>query len=101
MICVAPQLVPHFYYERRLYLYEDNILEWNLLDSDDELLEEICAGLRLLKNRNSGLTFIASVIYEAGFSFEEIQRRINEIDGMVYEVAETWHNDEDQTTEQA
>lgn len=75
-------------------MYDGNLFDWSECETDLDIIDEVCSGLRYLKNDNHGLTFVASIIQEAGFSFEAIKKRMEEIDGMTYEVAESWHETE-------
>jgi hypothetical protein len=60
------------------------LFNWNDIDNEDDLLEELVDGLTYLE-RDELLSFVAGIIYESGFSIREVTDRINEIDESVYE----------------
>lgn len=60
------------------------LFNWNDIDNDDDLLEELVDGLSYLE-RDELLSFTAGLIYESGFSIKEVTDRIHEIDESVYD----------------
>jgi hypothetical protein len=60
------------------------LFNWNDIENEDDLLEELVDGLTYLE-RDQLLSFTAGIIYESGFNIKEVTDRIQEIDESVYE----------------
>lgn len=53
----------------------NTLFDWNLLDKE-ETLNELIGGLAFLNNSNAVLTFVATVMNEAGFTLKDVKDRI-------------------------
>jgi hypothetical protein len=63
------------------------MFNWNLCDDEDEVIEELCGGLSYLKKDNL-LSFVCSIIYHEGFEFKQLAKRIEEVDGAIFDIEE-------------
>lgn len=61
------------------------MFDWNNCETQDEAVEVMIDGLAYI-SRQTCLEFIASIIYEEGFEFDEIRKVIEEVDGSVYNI---------------
>ena len=61
------------------------LFDWNLLEEDDEVVDELIDGFKRL-SRDNMLTFISSVIWEMGFEYDEITDRIDQCDNCFYSI---------------
>ena len=60
------------------------LFNWNDIDNEDDLLEELVDGLTYLE-RDQLLSFVAGIIYESGFELKEVTDRIQAIDETVFD----------------
>ena len=67
------------------------IFDWQLLEDEEEIMDEILEGLNHLDRDTLG-AFIAAIVYEAGIDFDELRDRIAIIDGEDDEISEDFES---------
>ncbi len=57
---------------------------WNDIEDQDELIDELCDGITYLSKDNQ-LAFLAGLVYNLDFTYDDIDRKVQEMDEDVYE----------------